>query len=169
MKHKEDPEKATSAIQDLLKYQKDWLVSQLRGKAFVRNTTKMHRRHLSWSIVDGVIFSWQVITGRPIEKETEIVACNIHWDIWDDVSCAYDIGTGRELRMDQILFPGPVKLLLYSKSRPDGWTVEIKGTTKEVLEKIYIEHQPILEELDGEVCFEGLREYYKGTYFVDLM
>jgi hypothetical protein len=138
MKHKDNPADATKAIQDLLESQEQWLILRLRGKALVRNTSKA-------------------------------VGTNISWSVLDDVLRARDHVTGRKLRMDQVLFERPVELLMCGELDGEdiSWTVKIKGTTKEVLEKIYSEYKRKSDDT-SHVIFQGLDKQSKGKYYLNL-
>lgn len=139
LKHREDSADTTAAIKVLLAFQERWLVSQLRRTALVRNTSK-------------------------------IVGDNISWFIQNGVLGAYDRVTGRKLRMNQVLFQKPVELLLCGESddEPKEWTVNIKGTTEQVLQKIYSEYEPIFEEMGDGLFSEGLCKMREGKYFLAL-
>jgi hypothetical protein len=143
LKHKDNPADATKAIQDLLKSQEQWLISLLRGRALVRNTSKIIGSNISWYIKDGVLR-----------------AC--------------DHVTGRKFNHNQVLFEKPVKLVLCGKLREEEkeWIVDIEGTTKEVLEKIYFEYKPMFKDMGDEMWFEGLSKVlmgkHKGKYFLHL-
>jgi hypothetical protein len=134
----DDSADTTKAIQHLLKSQPKWLISQLRGKALVRKTSK-------------------------------IVGNNISWLTSDGLPSAYDLITGRQFLEDQVLFEKPVQLLLRVQlddedEEDEYWPVEIKGTTKEVLEEIYSQYEPIFQAMGDRLVFQGLKKMGEGMY-----
>jgi hypothetical protein len=144
LKHKDNPADATNAIKVLLQEQQKWLVFQLRGTALVRNT-----------------------------YNPKTVGSNVSWDISNGVEGASDAITGRRFQPDQVLFRKPVKLLLCGVLNGEGkeWTVNIKGTTIEVLEKICSEYKKF-DNMGDEKWFQGLSKVlegkHKGKYLLDL-
>lgn len=134
-----DLAKTTNAIQILLQSQGRWLVSKLQGTALVR-ITSTH------------------------------IGDNISWDIRDGVENTFDRATGRRIRLDQVLFGKPQRLVLSGTllSKEEEWIVNIEGTTREVLEKIYQEYEPMLKESPRSLYFEGLRLDSKRKYFLEL-
>ncbi|RYO45347.1 hypothetical protein AA0116_g13302 [Alternaria tenuissima] len=134
-----DLAKTTNAIQILLQSQGRWLVSKLQGTALVRNTSTH-------------------------------IGDNISWDIRDGVENTFDRATGRRIRLDQVLFGKPQRLVLSGTllSKEEEWIVNIEGTTREVLEKIYQEYELMLKESPRSLYFEGLRLDSKRKYFLEL-
>jgi hypothetical protein len=148
MKHKDNLADATKAIQVLLQAQPKWLISRLRGKAWVRNSYENVRN-----------------------KNSVIVGSNISWFIKDGVMKAYDLVTGRMLRDDQVLFHRPVELLLCGELDGEDTDYPVKtdktdkGTTEEVLQKIYSHCKPMFK-MHEEWGFQGLLKIDKGKYII---
>lgn len=94
----------------------------------------------------------------------DTIGLNIRWYINETWENAYDRVTGRKIRLKQVLFEGPVELKLFDQQKE--WTVTVQGTTENVLEKIYMEYQPVSEEI-GPV-FEALSKEGDKKYSIDL-
>ena len=138
LKHEHNSEETTKAIKKLLKTQQQWLVSRLRKRVSV-------------------------------EVTSEHIGQNITWYIDKGIGSARDHPSGRKLRMDQMLFPEPVKLLFDHEvdGKKKEWTVEIEGTTRKVLGKIYDELKKNLDIKKMNLYFEGLYKLPCGGYVVD--
>lgn len=138
LKRKHNSKKTTKAIQNLLQTQQEWLVDRLR-------------------------------TPVSVEVTSEHIGQNITWYIEKGIGSARDHSSGRKLRMDQMLFPKPVKLFFEHEVDEENkeWTVEIGGTTRKVLGKIYDEFKKNLDIEKMDLYFEGLYKHPCGGYVVD--
>jgi hypothetical protein len=141
LKYKNNLADATKAIQFLLAYQKQWLISRLRSKAWVRNTSEIVGNNISWFIKDGVLGAYDDVTGRKFRMDQVLFEKPV-----------------------QLLICGELD------EENKEWTVKIEGTTEQVLEKIYsaYKYKSMFEEMGDGWFFEGLHKVHKGKYFLHL-